>query len=374
MSTDDFEKLDNTTIEDIVIKSCFKRAEIGSKIFPLLSPDLFFDKDTQTVVNDLRVNTSKISYAHYSGSWLNEYGTSTVADGSWHYLTWVNYSNKTMDMYVDGKKEASGVSSAQSSGPVNQIGRNWYRTFNGSIDQVQIYNYAKNQAQVAWDYNRGKPVGWWKMDEGEGTTVYDWSGNANNGTLTNMDATTDWVDGKINKALDFDGSDDYVTITNNFTSGLSGITISAWVKSNQLASSNIFRSTSSSSIILHYNGGGFYLVASDDTASGYLGWDNALPYNEWVHVAATWSSSLVGGGDDKMKLFVNGKQQSSELFFSGGVSGKLRSSAYLHLGNYFNASQPYFSGQIDDARIYNYALTSQQIKDLYNGGAVKFGN
>jgi archaellum biogenesis ATPase FlaH len=63
MSTDDFEKLDNTTIEDIVIKSCFKRAEIGSKIFPLLSPDLFFDKDTQTVVNG--INAYYVEFGRY---------------------------------------------------------------------------------------------------------------------------------------------------------------------------------------------------------------------------------------------------------------------------------------------------------------------
>ena len=32
----------------------------------------------------------------------------------------------------------------------------------------------------------------------------------------------------------------------------------------------------------------------------------------------------------------------------------------------------YFNGQIDDVRIYNYGLTTAQVKDIYNGGAVNF--
>jgi len=45
--------------------------------------------------------------------------------------------------------------------------------------------------------------------EGEGFTVYDKSGKGNDGTLTNMDPTSDWVTGKYGYGLDFDGVDDY---------------------------------------------------------------------------------------------------------------------------------------------------------------------
>ena len=78
------------------------------------------------------------------------------------------------------------------------------------IDEARYYNYARTPAQIAWDYNRGKPVGWWKLDDGQGSVALDWSGNKNHGTLTNMTPANDWVTGKFNKALDFDGSNDYV--------------------------------------------------------------------------------------------------------------------------------------------------------------------
>ncbi len=52
-------------------------------------------------------------------------------------------------------------------------------------------------------------VGWWKLDEGSGTTAFDSSGNGNDGTLQGAPA---WVDdGKFGKAVKFNGSSDYLT-------------------------------------------------------------------------------------------------------------------------------------------------------------------
>jgi hypothetical protein len=42
--------------------------------------------------------------------------------------------------------------------------------------------------------------------------LLDRSGYGNHGTLTNMDAGTDWVGSQYGWALDFDGVDDYVSI------------------------------------------------------------------------------------------------------------------------------------------------------------------
>ncbi len=45
-------------------------------------------------------------------------------------------------------------------------------------------------------------VGWWRLDEGSGTTAYDSSGNGRHGTLL---GNPQWVTGKIGGALEFDG-------------------------------------------------------------------------------------------------------------------------------------------------------------------------
>ena len=109
------------------------------------------------VSNDLRTDSSKIAYAHYDGSWKEELGTSNIADGRWHNLTWVNSSAQTINLYVDGNLENNAAPSVTSnSGPVNQIGRNWYSTANASIDEVRIYNRALSAAEVKALYQYGQ--------------------------------------------------------------------------------------------------------------------------------------------------------------------------------------------------------------------------
>src|SRR5690606_37356085 len=94
---------------------------------------------------------------------------------------------------------------------------------------VKIYNYARTPAQIAYDYNRGAPVAWYRFDECEGTTIKDHSGNGNNGTLNigasgtqtsigtceTSGAWSNGSEGKINSSMSFDGVDDYVRITEN---------------------------------------------------------------------------------------------------------------------------------------------------------------
>jgi hypothetical protein len=111
------------------------------------------------VYNLLGIGTSKIWYHHYNGGWLSQYGTSNIADDAWHFLTWVNHSNNTMDLYVDGVAEVVSASSTlEGSGLVNQIGKGWDGVYamNGKIDEVRIYNRALSASEVLNLYNLGK--------------------------------------------------------------------------------------------------------------------------------------------------------------------------------------------------------------------------
>jgi hypothetical protein len=71
-------------------------------------------------------------------------------------------------------------------------------------------------------------VGWWKLDEGSGVTAYDSSGHGNNGILC---GSPQWVAGRIDSALHFDGVDDGVDCPNSASLDVTGpITLAAWVK------------------------------------------------------------------------------------------------------------------------------------------------
>ena len=70
---------------------------------------------------------------------------------------------------------------------------------------------------------------WWRFDETTGTNAGDTVGDVD-GTLTNMDGS-DWVTGKLNNGLDFDGIDDNVNVTDADSLDLTNtITLAAWIK------------------------------------------------------------------------------------------------------------------------------------------------
>jgi hypothetical protein len=85
--------------------------------------------------------------------------------------------------------------------------------FDGKIDEVAVWNVALNAADVTALYNSGNGlkasadsgnydnssdlIGYWKFNEGTGSTLTDSTSNSNNGTLTNMDSS-DWVTSGLN--------------------------------------------------------------------------------------------------------------------------------------------------------------------------------
>ena len=94
----------------------------------------------------------------HDGSGLYSYGNTSVNDGQWHYVTFVSDISNSY-IYVDGKLDAlnSDVNWQNHSSSVDvRIGSTVSGDyFNGLIDDVRIYNYARNQEQIMQDYNAG---------------------------------------------------------------------------------------------------------------------------------------------------------------------------------------------------------------------------
>jgi hypothetical protein len=94
------------------------------------------------VYSMLGVNAGRIVYWTYQNdAWAQKLGNATVNDGVWHQLTWVNNSNSTMSMYVDGVLDASVANSTSgNNNPLDRIGGSWSAQFDGRISQLAIYN------------------------------------------------------------------------------------------------------------------------------------------------------------------------------------------------------------------------------------------
>ncbi len=312
------------------------------------------------------VSASKLSFNIWTSagaSVCSTAGSATLSTNTWYFVTAVADGTNCL-LYLNGARDgnAGTVSGTVTNGTagvyIGYDNSGVSRYFNGQIDQVSIYNYARTAAQVAWDYNRGKPVGHWKFDECQGTTAYDSSPSAgsgqagNNGTITIgasgedtvgtcTTSSTAWgsgVTGKRNYSLSLDGTDDKVTI-GTAINGVQSITF--WVKP----------STNTDSFI-DLDGGTHYITSSSGT------------------VSATGFSSPT--------IYVNG--------ISGGtITGAAWNHIVVTTGTSFNttssmtfgyksaATADYLNGQIDDVRVYNYALTLTQIKEIMNDGAIRFG-
>lgn len=302
---------------------------------------------------------------------------SNVTTG-WHHLVATADRDGNMSIYIDGKFDNSTSMSSFSNTLDSSVdlrvgsfpGNPAYCPFSGKIDQVQLFKYVRTPAQIAWDYNRGKPVGWWKMDEGEGGSAFDSSGNGNTGTLTTMDPPNDWVDGKFGKALDFDGSDDYVSApVDNVPIGGTPRTVSLWADVNDSSwaanSNTIFEYGTSSTRRAFgidmdtYPNIEIYSWADDSS------FDAGLSNNPgWTMITMTYDGNVT------IKTYINGVLKNTKTL--GGVLNT--ASSNISIGRSALVANDYFNSKIDDVRVYNYALTAEQVKQVMNeGSAVRFG-
>lgn len=340
---------------------------------------------------------SRYSLLAYAGPEKYRYGNKVFSAEDlnkwWHAAFVVANPNNLTDwkVYLNGKDDTgpSGANTGTYYEPSNSgaIGSKIGGSFlKGLIDQVRIYNYARTPAQIAWDFNRGQPVAWWKFDECQGITAYDSmrigttipdgsitigaSGSQTSaGTCTSGSSTDAWYNGatgKYNSSLNFDGTDDYVSTSNialiaAASQTYSNVSWGAWVKasSNQTSKTIIHKS---GEFRLYTNSNGYPTCQVGDTGNTAAA-ASSLPNNTWSHLLCTYDGSNI-------KLYLNGTQIASNSR-TGTITSS--SSTNVNIAQKSDSSERY-AGQIDDVRIYNYALTPTLVKQLYNeGAAIRFG-
>ncbi|MDD5547845.1 MAG: prepilin-type N-terminal cleavage/methylation domain-containing protein [Candidatus Pacebacteria bacterium] len=205
-------------------------------------------------------------------------------------------------------------------------------------------------------------VGYWKFDEGTGTSAYDASGHGNTGTLTNH-AT--YGSAKVGSyAASFDGTDDYVNCGTDASLKITGsITISAWIYPENLVSSSHYGIVKVAENVGSYqtayaltidwqNNIRFYKGLYADLINQAVGFGN----DTWYHVAATHVFST-----SQTELYYNGQLVKSGTF--AVYVPTYENNNPLHIAN---GTWGYFNGHIDDVHIYNRVLSAAEILALYN--------
>ena len=196
-------------------------------------------------------------------------------------------------------------------------------------------------------------------------TTTDSSGNGNDGTLTNM-AGGEWTTGFVGGALEFDGNEDYVTIaeSSDFKFGTGDFGMGAWVKTSATTTSYIIDNyqgtvgevgcqivmNADGTVYFEVRGGTLLQITSTTTIN-----DGA-----WHHIFGS------ADRDTQMNLYIDGAIAAP----TGGTnSDKIDNSNPVLIGVNTWQSDPlgsFFSGIIDDVRIYNHALEPNDVNDIYH--------
>ncbi len=196
-------------------------------------------------------------------------------------------------------------------------------------------------------------IGWWKFDEGTGNKAIDFSGYGNDGTFG---SDPEWVEGIIGGGLYLDGND-YVVIdgvVNDIKS--TNMTLSIWIKTTQTSGKGL-------------------LFALNDSSSSYalqIAVEGGNPYR-WDTGGEQYPPAV---SDDQWHMITYVRNGATAYIYVDGIQRVSQSTSFTldsvtrwSIGQEWDDSTPsdFYTGSIDDARVYKKALTADEVKELMRG-------
>ena len=335
-----------------------------------------------------RIYNNRWSVVTYANDYNNFAGI--ISTGRWYHIACV-WSGTSLTAYIDGV----GYSTTMG-GMVTPTGTNvvvgsapWLlpsSCFDGQVADARVYDVALSAANIKELYNDSKVIVpsnvaqtnlkcWFPLVEGAGTIAYDGSGNGKDGTLTNMDAATDWLTGQTgcpqlitgyNRPMKFDASNDYVQVASNGLTDFANqsFTISAWVNMPDVTPSGHDRVIFSYDYTAHsqpYYAIHLRVAATSGALEFY--WNNGSVYqgitkssppltdDTWHHIAGTFTSG-------SQKLYIDGVEVASGT--NTTTISFYNQEVWIGRANFGG----YWNGMINEVAYFKSALSASEIKAL----------
>jgi hypothetical protein len=327
--------------------------------------------------------------------------TATFTVSGWHHFVavWDQDSATGTEVYIDGVANGTDTGTIADVGDLTEaiafrIGSetDGGNRFDGKLDDIRFYSTALSASDAYQLYTSGNAtvnapiedplsqslLGYWKMDDGTGTNATDASGNGN--TLTMTGSPTWTAPGQIGAStLDFSGTAQYLSVadpaSNILDFGVDGasFTITGWfnrdtfANDHTLVAKKLSQSTTSDDGYIAWIGGGddlfhFRVDEAGSTDTYSIASASAFTATGWHSFAISWNdnSSLT----TPVNLYIDGTLSSGTTSGTFANVGTFANNEAFALGAESDGGNP-FDGKIDDIRIYNRALSTDEVSKLY---------
>jgi arylsulfatase A-like enzyme len=171
-----------------------------------------------------------------------------------------------------------------------------------------------------------------------------------------------WVPGRWNKALQFDGVSNQVVVT-----GYKGVlaasnrTVAAWIKTTNIGSFLCWgvKSTSQKWLMRVQNENGAPGALRVEVEGGYIVGSRDLRDGQWHHVAAVFTNNIANVTN--LALYVDGARETVSAQSAAAIN--TAAGGDLQIGA--DIQSRYFAGTLDEVRIFNHALAAAEVASLY---------
>ena len=349
-----------------------------------------------------------------NSAYIGQIEGSSLPTGVWHHLvaTYDGSNSSTgIKLYRAGSSVGmGGIAAGTYAGMASQQGAlrigQWpgdSTAMDGLVDEVAVFDYELTPSQVSDIYNNGKPadisslspLGWWRMGDnnnGTGTVITDVGSGGNDGTIVG-DATfsTDTLRSIIykpnNYAAHFPVNGNNHLQTEYVTPATTAISYSFWIKTSNtsdpmtLGPSDAAENSGVGSFRLLTTGDGqkYYLIVDDGTGY-YL--NNELPssttgdYNirdgMWHHMVITMNGTsfkaYIDGGDAAINAG-NTSNNIGAAFTATSSKSYAGGSQTFKIGRNGQNLNYYYKGLMDEVAIFEYEITAEQAREIYNNGS-----
>ena len=139
----------------------------------------------------------KFSFSHWLGG--EPVSSTTLQNNVWYSLAFsYDYTTSEGKVYIDGVLEGTntlgfhfgpGGNYSPANFLVGKCSDPTTTYFDGNMDEIRVWNTSRTQSEIQNNMSTSLSgsesglVGYWNFNEGEGNTLYDLSGNENNGTI-----------------------------------------------------------------------------------------------------------------------------------------------------------------------------------------------